>query len=86
MARWMRRQTKTYEDLPKRLRSQEGEPRSKVIERHWWLERHGLDLVGYLAWERAQRGPHVPSRRKLMSEQELIEFDARRDKEGDPGW
>jgi hypothetical protein len=77
MARWKSPQpAATFEDVPSDLTGQ---------ERAEWLEAHGLALVDYLAWLRAQdplahRRP--PARRKLLTARERAELDLELEKEG----
>ncbi len=84
MARWLRMQTRSYEDLPKRLRWRHGESRERRIQRSWWLESNGLSVVDYFGWLSAERGPRPPARRRHLSPEQLAELDARREQE--PTW
>jgi hypothetical protein len=54
-------------------------------ERNAWLEEHGLALVDFMAWKRAQDpSPRPPSRRKWLSAERLSELDEKL--EGAPRW
>ena len=84
MARWKRKKTATFEDLPERLQRSEGESRQTSKERFAWLESHGLSLVDYFTWLRAQdplAAMRPPARRKLMTSEQLAELDAKRELE-----
>lgn len=67
----------------------EATSRYRKQKRGDWLERHGLTLVDFLAWKRAQdpfARLRLPSRRKLMSAEQLAALDAQREREGEPPW
>ena len=80
MARWRRKQTKGYADLPKRLQWREGESLERRVQRYWWLESHGLSVADYLGWLRAERGPHTPAQRRQMSPEQRALWDAERER------
>jgi hypothetical protein len=81
MASWRRRREASYEDLPRRLAPRAGESREQKVQRAWWLERHGLSVVGYFGWLHAKRGPHPPARRRALTRQERAALDKERE-----GW
>jgi hypothetical protein len=66
-----------------------GSPPELRQERADWLEANGLTLVDFMSWKRAQdplAKLRPPSRRKLMSPDQLAAFDAQREREGEPPW
>ena len=89
MARWQTRRTAGYADMPRRLQDVDADSPEKLKrERADWLEKHGLTLVDFLSWKQsrdplARLGP--PSRRKLMSAEQLAALDARLER-GPPPW
>jgi hypothetical protein len=87
MAKWKREERARFEDMPQRL--VEASEDAAKRERAEWLEEHGLTLVDFMSWRRAQ-DPTVqqrpPARRKLMTPKQLAEFDRQREQEGDPKW
>jgi hypothetical protein len=75
----------TFRDMPEHLRHVDADsPEELKRQRADWLEEHGLSLVDYLGWLRARRpgiGLRPPSRRKLMSAEQLARMDAEIERE-----
>jgi hypothetical protein len=91
MARWAQKVSASFEDMPKRLRHVDADSPPKLKQaRAAWLEEHSLAFVDFIAWRRA-KDPlaklRPPSRRKLMSAEQLADLDAQREREGEqPPW
>lgn len=87
MARWLKHERASFEDMPRRLRAV-GLDSSEELKRARaaWLEASGLTLIDYFAWLRDQRGPQVPARRKQMSAEQLADLDRQREREEPPQW
>jgi hypothetical protein len=90
MARWAREESATFEDVPEHLRHVDADSPPKLKQaRAAWLEEHGLALIDFIAWKRAQdplAKLRPPSRRKVMSPSQLAALDAQREQEGEPPW
>ena len=83
MARWKRRKTATFGDMPQRLVDAEDDAAKQ--ERNEWLEAKGLALVDFMSWKREQNSAaklRPPARRRLLRPQERAELDARLEREG----
>jgi hypothetical protein len=90
MARWQARKSATFEDMPEHLRHVDWASTEELKRaRAAWLEEHGLAFVDFIAWKRA-KDPlaklRPPSRRKLMSAEQLAAWDAQLEREGEPSW
>jgi hypothetical protein len=87
MARWARKVSATFEDMPRRLIDAQDDAAN--VERNAWLERHGLALVDYFSWLRARRpgaALRPPSRRKMLTSWQRRQLDEQLEREGPPRW
>jgi hypothetical protein len=91
MARWPENRPRTsFSDMPAHLQAVDlNSPDSVKEARARWLEEHGLSFVDFCAWRRAQ-DPRArlrpPSRRKLMTAEQLAALDDALERTGGPQW
>lgn len=90
MARWLRQESASFEDMRARLRNVgiDSPPELKQ-QRDDWLEEHHLSFVDFVTWKRARdplAAQRPPSRRKFMTAEQLRELDEKLEREGPPRW
>jgi hypothetical protein len=80
----------TFKDMPAHLQHVDADsPPTLKRERESWLAQSNLSFIDSVSWRREQ-GPlarlRPPSRRRLMTPEQIAELDSQREREGDPRW